>query len=156
MRTIGLVLTALLMLIGPAALAAPVFEDPKGLIAYAYTPYGTGQFPEDLFELYSPTLTELWEAMEARTPEGEVGAIDFDPFINAQDYEIKDLAIGDAAIDGDQAIVMATFTNFGEPREMRFTLVRRAEGWKIDDIEALSGEYPWRLSELLAADPLLN
>ena len=156
MRAIGMALAALLALMAPAALAAPVFEDPKGLVEYAYVPYVGGEFPADPFALYAPTLTELWDAMEARTPEGEVGAIDFDPFINAQDYEIKDIAIGDAAIDGDEAMVTATFTNFGEPQEIRFTLVRLADGWKIDDIESLAGDYPWRLSELLAADPLLN
>lgn len=156
MRAIGLALAALLALMAPVALAAPVFEDPKGLVEYAYVPYASGEFPADTFELYAPTLMELWDAMEARTPEGEVGAIDFDPFINAQDYEIKDVAIGDAAIDGDEATVTATFTNFGEPQEIRFTLVRLADGWKIDDIESLAGDYPWRLSELLAADPMLN
>jgi hypothetical protein len=156
MRRIGLILAILLAFTAPAAIAAPVFDDPKGLIEYAYAPYGSGEFPEDPFELYSPTLLQLWQAMEARTPEGEIGAIDFDPFINGQDYEIKDLLIADPLIDGDLAIVTATFTNFDEPQEIRFTLVRRAEGWKIDDIEAVSGEYPWRLSELLAADPLLN
>lgn len=156
MRAIGLMLTALLALVAPTALAAPVFEDPGELVAYAYVPYGSGQFPEDPFELYSPALIELWKAMEERTPEGEVGAIDFDPFISAQDYEIGDLAIGEPAIDGDQASVTASFTNFGALQEIRFTLVLGAQGWKIDDIEAPSGEYSWRLSELLAADPLAN
>jgi len=156
MRMVGLVLVALLALVAPAAIGAPVFDDPKGFVQYAYTPYGTGQFPQDPFELYSPSLLELWETMEARTPEGELGAVDFDPLINAQDYELDDLVVADPAVEGDQAIVIVTFTNFGEPQEMRFTLVRRAEGWKIDDIEALSGEYPWRLSEILASDPLLN
>ena len=86
----------------------------------------------------------------------ELPIIDFDPYINAQDYELSDLVVSHPAIAGDTATVVVSFLNFGEPQDIRFTLVRRVEGWKIDDIEALGGEYPWRLSELLAADPLLN
>lgn len=156
MRATAFLISAYVAMVSTCAMAGPVFEDPKGLVEYAYVPYRTGDFPENPFELYSPTLMELWEAMEERTLDGEVGAIDFDPLINAQDYDIKGFAVGDAAVNGDQAVVTATFTNLGEPQEMRFTLVRRAEGWKIDDIESLAGDYPWRLSELLAADPLLN
>ena len=156
MRATAFLISAYVAIVSTCALAGAIFEDPQGLVEYAYVPYRTGIFPEDPLELYSPTLIDLWEAMEARTPDGEVGAIDFDPLINAQDYDIVGLAVGDPAINGDQAVVTATFTNLGEPQEIRFTLVRRAEGWKIDDIESLAGAYQWRLSELLAADPLLN
>jgi hypothetical protein len=94
--------------------------------------------------------------MMARSEEFEMPIIDFDPYINAQDYELSDLVISDPAVEGDHATVGVSFLNFGTPEDIRFSLVRRAEGWKIDDIEALGGEFPWRLSELLAADPLLN
>jgi hypothetical protein len=156
MRAVLLGSWLLLALAAPAA-AAPVFEDPAGLVAYAYQAYESEDPATiDHTDLYSPSLSALFELDAERTPEGELGALDFDPFVNGQDYRIEDLAIGEPAIDGDQAIVTATFTNLGEPQEMRFTLVRRVEGWKIDDIEALAGSYQWRLSELLAADPLLN
>lgn len=151
--------TMLGMLAALAALpvqAAPVFENAKGLVEYAYAPYENGTFPEDITELFSPTLKQLWDEMAARSEEADAPIIDFDPFTNAQDYELSELVIVDPVVNGDQAMVAASFLNFGGPQEMRFTLVRRAEGWKIDDIEAVGGEYQWRLSELLAADPLLN
>lgn len=144
-----------LSLVGAAG-AAPVFEDPKGLIEYAYLPYTGGDRPEEPFELYSPSLMELWRDMEERVAEDDSNPLGFDPLVNGQDLEIDDFAVTDPAISGDRAIVSATFTNFGGPQEIRFTLVRRAEGWKIDDIESLGEDDPWRLSELLAADPLLN
>ena len=135
--------------------AAPVFDEPKGLIEYAYAPYKTDNFPDDPSELYSPTLKQLWDDMATRSEEGDVPIIDFDPLINAQDYELTDFVIADPAVNGDDAEVAVSFSNFGEPQELHFYLVRRAEGWKIDDIESV-GASPWRLSELLAADPLLN
>lgn len=157
MRAAALAFWLLLALGMPVAAAPPVFEDPAGLVAYAYEAYGSEDASTiDHTELYSPSLLALFEADAERTPEGYVGALDFDPFVNGQDYQIEDLAIVAPVIDGDQATVIATFTNLGERQEMRFTLVRRAEGWKIDDIEALAGAYTWRLSTLLAADPLLN
>lgn len=147
----------LVALATPVVAAPPVFEDPAGLVAYAYEAYDSENASTiDHTDLYSPSLLALFEAAAERTPEGFVGALDFDPFVNGQDYRIEGLAIATQIVDGDGATVIATFTNFGEPQEMRFTLVRRAEGWKIDDIEALGGGASWRLSEILAADPLLN
>lgn len=137
------------------AFAAPVFDDPKGLIEYAYAPYENGTFPDDPTELYSPTLRQLWADMAARSEAADEPIIDFDPLLNAQDFELSDLIIADPVVKGDSAEVVVSFSNFGEPQELHFYLVRRAEGWKIDDIEAM-GANSWRLSELLAANPLLN
>jgi hypothetical protein len=151
---------ALLLIIGllfatAAAAQPPVFNDPKGFVAHVYAPYEAGGFYENLTELFSPTLRQLWESMAARSQAADMPIIDFDPLVNGQDFELAELVIADPAVVGDTATVAVSFLNFGDPQELRFTLVRRAEGWKIDDIEAF-GEYAWRLSELLAADPLLN
>jgi hypothetical protein len=156
MRVIAMILALLLAIPAPVAVAAPIFDDPKALVEYAYLPYRSGRFSENIYELYSPSLIALFEANAARTPDDEVGAVNFDPLINAQDYDIDDIVISAPLVEGDNALVIASFNNFGEPQEIRFTLVRRAEGWKIDDIETLSEPYPWRLSELLSADPPLN
>lgn len=153
MRAILLGLCLLFAAAAPVAAEPPVFEDPAGLVAYAYEAYESDDAPRiDHTELYSPSLAALFEANAERSPEG----IGFDPFINAQAYDIEELQVHEPAIDGDRATVVATFKNMGEPQEVRFTMVRRAEGWKIDDIESTAGDFHWRLSELLAADPLLN
>jgi hypothetical protein len=155
MRSILMTLGLIVLSATPGSAQVPVFDNPSGLIQFAYAPYESGEYPEDYTELFSPALKALWDAMTARSQELEMPILDFDPFTNAQDYEISDLFVADPLIKGDTATVAVSFLNFSEPQELRFTLVRRAEGWKIDDIEAF-GEYPWRLSELLAADPLLN
>ena len=148
----GILLILSFLFATAAAAQAPVFDDPKGLIAHAYAPYQAGGFYEDLPELFSPTLKQLWDHMAARSEATDEPIIDFDPLVNGQDFELAELVIADPVIEGDAATVAVSFLNFGDPQELRFTLVRRAEGWKIDDIEAL-GEESWRLSELLAADP---
>jgi hypothetical protein len=156
MRALSIIISLLAALLPAGVLAQPVFEDPVGLIEYAYAPYESDQFPEDITELFSPTLKQLWDKSVERSEEMEMPIIDFDPFTNAQDYQISDLVVADPVIAGDEATVVVSFLNFSEPQELHFSLVRRAEGWKIDDIESLAGEYTWRLSELLAADPMLN
>jgi hypothetical protein len=151
----GFMLILSLLFATAAAAQPPVFDDPKGLIAHAYAPYRAGGFYDELTELFSPTLRQLWDDMAARSDAADMPIIDFDPLVNGQDFELADLVISDPAVNGDTATVAVSFLNFGDPQELRFTLVRRAEGWKIDDIETI-GEETWRLSELLAADPLLN
>lgn len=153
------ILIAAALLLGPmaATLAAPVFDDPRALIEYVYAPYlnESDPFPDDPSEVYSPTLKQLWDEMSAKSEESEVPIIDFDPIINAQDYELTDFLVADPVIEADSATVVVSFSNFGEPQELHFELIRNSGGWLIDDIEAI-GDTPWRFSELLAADPLLN
>jgi hypothetical protein len=157
MRVVLMVAALLLGSVAAAVAAAPVFNEPRALLEYAYAPYlnEADPFPDDPTEIYSPTLKQLWDDMAAKSEESEVPIIDFDPLINAQDYEVTDFVVADPVIEGDAATVVVSFSNFGEPQELHFELIRRAEGWKVDDIEA-TGEYAWRLSELLAADPMLN
>lgn len=153
------IIIAAALLLGPmaAALAAPVFDDPRALIEYVYAPYlnESDPFPDDPSEIYSPTLKQLWDEMSAKSEESEVPIIDFDPIINAQDYELTDFVVADPVIEADSATVVVSFSNLGEPQELHFELIRGGGGWQIDDIEA-TGDNGWRFSELLAADPLLN
>jgi hypothetical protein len=98
----------------------------------------------------SVRLRDLFAAYEANASQDEVGAIDFDPFINAQDYSISDVTIVSETIDGDRATVVAAFTNFDRRDELTYSLVREDGTWKIDDIESKNGDYPWVLSALLS------
>jgi hypothetical protein len=138
------------------ALAAPVFDSPETLIVYAYKPYVDGQFSEDLFELYTPGLRQLAEAAAERFGDKETGALDFDPFIDAQDYEDVHIDIGTITVSGDRGEAEVTVYSFGTPSRFDFSLAKIGEGWLIDDIARTDGEYPWRLSAIFADDPALN
>ena len=133
-----------------AAVAAQPYAAPEDLIAAIYEPYFGGTFPEDESLLRSKALQALYDHDLESTPEGEIGAIDFDPYVDGQDYEITDLVIGTPDISGDNAIVDVTFKNLGEPRALTYDLVFEDGSWKVDDVASTLGDFPWRLTEIFA------
>lgn len=150
-------LAAFALLVGLVApAAAQQFDDPVALIQNLYAPYLRDEIPDFPRNQLSPTLRQLLEAAEARTPEGDIGPLDFDPFVNGQDFGLTDFSVEATDQNGDDATVVATFKNFDTPQRIVFTLIRRADGWKIDDVESQSPGFEWRLSEILADDPMLN
>ncbi len=133
-----------------AAVAAQSYETPEALLEALYAPYFSGEFSEDEAVFRSDELNALYEADAQNTPEGEMGAISFDPYIDGQDFDIADFAIGEPLIDGETATVEVTFTNFGEPRQITYDLVLEDGGWKVDDLEGVNPEFSYRLSEIFA------
>jgi hypothetical protein len=129
---------------------AQTYDTPEALLEAFYEPYFIGSFPEDESQFRSTALQELYDTDAEITPEGEMGAISFDPYIDGQDYDITDLAIGEADIEGDTASVDVTFSNFGEPRALTYELVLEDGGWKIDDVISTNPDNPYRLSEIFA------
>jgi len=41
--------------------------------------------------------------------------------------------------------------NFDIPEDMTFTLAKETDGWKIDDVESHSKDYPYSLRAILTA-----
>src|SRR5215471_15279191 len=80
-----------------------------------------------------PLADLIWK--DAVTSKGEVGVIDGDPLYDAQDFEIKNFAIGKPVIDGTNAKVSTTFVNIGEKKTIVFLLTKGAAGWRINDID---------------------
>jgi Protein of unknown function (DUF3828) len=99
---------------------------------------------------FSSGLNALYAADAAATPEGEMGALDFDPFIDGQDWDITDLQVGAAGIAGDYASADVTFKNFGDERTLSYDLVKEDGGWKIDDVASTTEGNEYRLSEIFA------
>lgn len=150
------VFCAVLLVMAPA-IAAEGFQSPKALLQSIYARYDSGDFGNgDDSALYSEALNGLFKADRDRTPDDEVGAIDFDFYVDGQDYALRDLEIGEPTITGNTAVETVTFSNFDLPREIRFDFVKEGGAWKIDDVESIAGDNPYRLSELLTADPGQN
>ena len=65
---------------------------------------------------------------------GEVAALDGDPFVDAQDWDIAafDIAVRDIAPNKASATV--TFRNSDKPTTVVLDLVKLKEGWRIADI----------------------
>lgn len=85
-----------------------------------------------------PLADLIWN--DAKTSEGQIGAIDFDPLYNAQDVEKKNFAVGKADLKDDTGTVPVTFSNFGTKQTVTFVMKRINDAWKIDDIRYSGGE----------------
>ena len=89
----------------------------------------------DIRRYFEPTLAALMiKDQNAAAKRGDVGALDGDPFIDAQDWEIDafDVAIADGAPNKAQATVK--FVNLGSPRTIVLDLLKIKAGWRISDI----------------------
>ncbi|MFD1251455.1 MULTISPECIES: DUF3828 domain-containing protein [Devosia] len=152
MRLVSLV-TGLFLAFGSLA-SAQAYDTPQALLEAFYEPYFSDNFYDDESVFRSAALNALYDADANSTPEGEMGALDFDPYVDGQDYMLSDLVIGTPEISGDTAVVEVDFKNFDQPMTIYYDLVKEDGGWKIDDVYRTDGEYPYRLSEIfLSAQP---
>ena len=139
------------------------YDDPRALVSAIYAPYQSGQQHGDLGQFYSARLKQLFAdhaekaAAEADTTGSEPLAVepafDFNPFIDAQHALLLDVAIGEPVTLGDKSLVTVGFHNFDQPTLLSLSLVREADGWKVDDVSSMGGAENWMLSWLLQYDP---
>jgi hypothetical protein len=145
-----------LALVALAATALPAFayDTPKALLEALYVPYEKGDSFNwdnwDESQFRSKELNALF-AKDLKEADGEIGRIDFDPYIDGQDYQVTDLKLGDAAVTGDTAKVEVTFKNFGKGEDLMFTLVKEADGWKVDNVVSSDKDYPYDLKAIMEA-----
>jgi len=108
-----------------------------------YTPYlqadfkGQPYWQPGLF--FTPELARTIEddMREARR-RSEVPKLDGDPFLDAQDWAIKNLDIA-VKTDGTRASGQVSFNNLGKPTKVTLDLVQTPAGWRIADIKSPSG-----------------
>lgn len=75
----------------------------------------------------------IWK--DSENSKDEVGALDFDPLYNGQDFEISEFDVGIAEIKGEKASLKVDFLNFGEAQTITFKLAKENGVWKIEDID---------------------
>lgn len=130
---------------------AATFKTPRALLQALYSfnvDTADGDAPSPYSAFFSEHLNEMLQANIDNTPNGEVGAIDFDPVIAGQDGKASNVNIGQPILLDDRAELEVQFRN-GEAVTLYYTLVKEHGGWKVDDIANLQGEEPWSLSALL-------
>jgi Protein of unknown function (DUF3828) len=84
---------------------------------------------------FEPSLAALMvKDQKIAAKRGEVGLLDFDPFVDAQDWEIAtfDIAVDDGA--PGKAAATVKFSNFDKPVTVRLDLVKLKNEWRIADI----------------------
>jgi hypothetical protein len=145
----------ILVLLAIPAPAAPPISDPATYVAEVYGHYLKAQQshrdyvpPEDMF---TARLSKLIRD-DRRRAKGEVGCLDFDFWINGQDWTVKNLKVTSGASTKDSWTVVAKFMNLGSPNEIHF-FFRRIEGrWLLDEVRSLA-DPRWTLSEILKCTP---
>ena len=127
MRLAALATGLFLALTGLAA--AQPYATPEALLEAFYQPYLDGNFAEDDSVFRSAALQALYDNDAESTPVGEMGALDFDPYVDGQDFEVSHLVIGTPEIDGETATVAVSFDNFGQNNTLSYDLGR----WWLED-----------------------
>ena len=108
-----------------------------------YDPYLKDDFKGYSFEqanrFFVPTSARAIDAdMREAKKRGEVPKLDGDPFVDAQDWDIDNLAIAVKA-DGAKAVGQVAFDNLGKRTRITLDLVQTQTGWRIADIKSPSG-----------------
>jgi Protein of unknown function (DUF3828) len=132
------------------ARAAAFDSDPVSLIKAIYKTYEEDRPQSE--HIYSKRLQALVDKDEKETPEGMVGRIDWDVFVDGQDWKLTELDITLVSKSADKAQVRATFKNFDHPSNMLFDLVHEDGRWRVDDvIKTLPPR--WTMSKILLDAP---
>lgn len=121
------------------------FASPEDLVKELYKQHDAENGPffqtkkrEYVDKFFVKSLADMiWN--DSVNTKDEVGALDFDPLYNGQDFEISEFKLGEAEIKGEKASLKVDFLNFGEAQTITFKLVKEKALWKIEDIDY--GDY---------------
>jgi hypothetical protein len=128
------------MLAGPAMAQQ---ASPQMFLEAIYQPYLAKDYPgqpyQEASRFFVPALARTMTAdFAAARRRGDVPALDGDPFIDAQDWEITNLAIT-VAVKGATATGTVTFANLGKAKKLLIDLEQTPAGWRIADIRGPNG-----------------
>ena len=131
--------------------------DPLAFVAHNYFAY---QHSDDEAvpigdRINSRRLRALFAAYDAAASPDEVGAIDFDWWVNGQDWSLSDVLFAEEEGGPHRRVIAARFRNFARPSLIRFHFVEEDGRWFLDDVMSGDGRGPdgWTLSALLGQRP---
>lgn len=131
------------------ASALPALSGPASdAVAYFYETPDTA-FDEAERGRFVDPARALLDANDRLWEEQQEACIGFSFVIDGQDWDDEEIARTlelTESVQGEGAIVMARFSNFGETRTLEWTLERDGRTWRVADVMSLEGN--WRLSDL--------
>ena len=144
-----------------AAAAGPAFAadtSPRAFVTAIYDHYkgkdgGGVQFDtdRDVQRYFEPSLGALIRKdQKAAARRNEVGALDFDPFVDSQDWDIAafDVAVSDTG--PGKATATVKFTSAGESKTVVLDLVKIKNDWRISNITWVREDKSETLRDLFA------
>nr|WP_298682436.1 DUF3828 domain-containing protein [uncultured Dongia sp.] len=121
------------------------FASPQDLLndiynQYADKPAGSGidlGAPGVVDKYFAPELAQKITADSDRAKaNNDIPALNGDPFVDSQDWQITDLAIAiGKSAEPDKTMAIVKFKNYAEQREIKLALVKTASGWQIAEID---------------------
>lgn len=79
---------------------------------------------------FDPSLVKLIVADSKR----DTSRLDFDPFIDGQEFEIKSVDLETKMTSPREAVVTVHFDNFEQATTVTYKLARSSSGWRITDV----------------------
>lgn len=144
-------LACLALALAASSQSATRIDDPVQFVTGVYSRLmADGSYipPEDI---YTTRLSELFRQDKKRA-KGEVGCLDFDFWVNGQDWMITNLKVTKEIPGPDRQIVSARFLNLKTPEEIHFEFQRVAGRWRLDEVRSVKAER-WVLSQILKCTP---
>ncbi|RWO64982.1 MAG: DUF3828 domain-containing protein [Mesorhizobium sp.] len=148
-------LTVLVAALSIALPGAAVAGPASDAVKFFYVPAVKFEADEQYRDRFTEPVTKLFELNDqaTKTNPDQVACIDFDPGLDAQDFDQKTVSKTlklSEKLDGDNAQVTASFSLFSEgddsKREMLWSLKKINGKWKISDIASKTSD--WTLSAL--------
>ena len=95
---------------------------------------------------FEPSLAALMiKDQKIAAKRGEVGLLDGDPFIDAQDWDASDFDVAVSDTSSGKARATVKFTNLGKPSVVALDLVKIKNDWRIHDITWMRDGKPQTL-----------
>jgi uncharacterized protein DUF3828 len=127
------------------AKAGPAAADDASALAFVTAIYDSYKSPDSdgvridsgrkLRRYFEPVLAAAMDKdQEIAARHHDEGTLGSDPFIDAQDWDLKQVAIAIKDTAPGKANATITFTNFGKPVTIVFDLVAIKNEWRIYDI----------------------
>jgi len=117
---------------------ASTAPDPADTVRPLYDRYLTegAQFPGlEQQAPWSAAMLAALQAMMARSQAAGEPILDFDPLIDAQDYQLTNLNVTtDSVVENSHATARASFANGGAQTEIIYDLVWENGGWRVDNV----------------------
>ena len=102
--------------------------------------------------VYSKQLQALIDKDEKETPEGDVGRIDWDLFVDGQDWQLTELKIVPAFEGSRPGRGAGDLQEFWRTARHSLSLVLENGHWRIDDIQE-TFKPRWTMSKILLDAP---
>ncbi|MBV9571628.1 MAG: DUF3828 domain-containing protein [Alphaproteobacteria bacterium] len=115
-------------------------KDAKAFVTGLFATYQDNKKPPaGSHRIYDSQLQALMDE-DVRLAKGEVGALDFDPLCQCQDYEHLQGVVTVRSSSSNAAVVAVTIRDLGmpndKPREAVLDLVKEHGAWRVHDVHA--------------------